>query len=168
MTEEQPKEATEDRPKVFKSMTAWIGGATAVIVALGGLVTAFGGLLRHDSRQTEPKTEAAQQTTNAPVAAVEPESTAEEERASYTTGDGGTLEWVKGMWVWTDGEGNPFRYSEESNDGVTVVGKLRQDGKDIWLQWPVAGGEALQSFDNQDNWNNPVSVTISEPATTES
>jgi hypothetical protein len=35
-----------------------------------------------------------------------------------------------------------------------------EDGKDVWIQWPVAGGEALQSFDGQENWNYPIKVTV--------
>jgi hypothetical protein len=155
MAEEHSNEATDDRPKFFKSMTAWVGGATALIVALGGLATAFGGLLGRDTA----KTNSAQQAVNA--SDVAPEST-EEDPTSYTTGDGGTLRWVEGMWVWTDKDGTPYRYKEVSNDGVTTVAVLRgggEDGKDVYLRWPNAGGQALQSFDDRENWNNPVEIT---------
>lgn len=160
MADEQPEQSADNTPKIFKSMTGVIGGATAVVVALGGLYTAYDKFLRkHPVAETSPA-DAAAEPSPSPDSPAPPQ---EKVRKAYTTGDGGTLEWVSGMWVWTDGEGNQYRYSEESNDGVTIVGKMLEDGKYVWLQWPAAGGQALQSFDNQDNWNNPIKVTVNEP-----
>jgi hypothetical protein len=161
MAEEQPREATDDRPKIFKNMTAWIGGATAVIVALGGFLTAFGGLLRNDSRHADAKAETVQHTPSASDPDVGSQPSEEEVPASYKTGGGGTLKWVDGMWVWTDKDGT-FHYKEVSNDGTTTVAKLPgggENGEDVWLRWPNAGGQAFQSFDDQKNWNEPVEVT---------
>jgi len=168
MTDEQQQDSTDGTPKLFKNMSGWIGGLTALVVAAGGLFTAYDKFIRK-----EPAAEAAPVDDVAPAAEPStsqdsPAPPQEEVRKSYTTGDGGTLEWVNGMWVWIDGERNQYRYSEESNDGVTIVGKLLEDGKYVWLQWPVAGGQALQSFDNQDNWTKPIKVTVNEPAATES
>ena len=161
MTEEQSKQAADDRPKFFKSMTAWIGGVTAVIVALGGLLTAFGGLLGSHSREAIVKSDSEQRVQSD----VAPQSAEEEEPTSYTTGDGGTLRWVEGLWVWTDKDGVTYPYKEVSNDGVTTVAVFSgggEDGKDVYLRWPNAGGQALQSFDDRENWNNPVEVVAKE------
>ena len=159
--EQQPETPADGTPKIFRSMTGVIGGLTALVVAVGGLFTAYDKFLRK-----EPAAETAPGGAAAPAASVAqdtPSPAPQKVRHSYTTGDGGKLEWVGGMWVWTDGEGNEYRYSEESNDGVTIFGKMLEDGQYVWLQWPVAGGQALQSFDNQDNWTKPIKVTVADP-----
>jgi len=169
MAGEQSEEPGDGTPKIFKSMTGWIGGATAVVVALGGLYTAYDQLISKPKRAAEESIRS-EDSTSGPAAPGTQSAAAlsqEKVRNSYTTGDGGTLEWVSGMWVWTDGEGNAYRYSEETNDGVTIVGKMLENGQYVWLQWPVGGGEALQSFDNQDHWEKPIRVTVEKPETTD-
>src|SRR6266496_4447112 len=47
--EKEPNEAPDERPKAVKNLTAWIGGATAVVVALGGLAAAVKGIV-HDNQ----------------------------------------------------------------------------------------------------------------------
>jgi hypothetical protein len=164
MADEEPEQPADNTPKIFKSMTGVIGGATAVVVALGGLYTAYDKFLnKPPAEETAPADD-----TITPAAAPQnaPPAAAQNDRKTYTTGDGGTLEWVDGMWVWTDKDGTPYRYKEETNDGTTIVAKLPgggEHGEDVWLRWPVAGGQALQSFDDQENWNNPVKVTVEEP-----
>lgn len=164
MAEEDANGAGDGTPKIFRSLTGVIGGATAVIVALGGLYTAYEKYFaKQDTEEAEPAPDTATGTNDVQADAPTP-APAQPKRYSYTTGDGGTLEYVSGMWVWTDGQGNSWRYSEESNNGAVIYAKMLQDGKYIWLQWPVPGGEALQSFDDQENWNNPIKVTPEENA----
>jgi hypothetical protein len=164
-------QSADNTPKIFKSMTGIIGGATALVVALGGLYTAYDKYLRKPpTEETAPADDAARPAAAASVPQAGAAPAAEKPRKSYTTADGGTLEWIDGMWVWTDKDGTPYRYKEESNDGTTIVARLPgggEDGKDVWLRWPVAGGQAFQSFDNQDNWNNPIKVTVNDTETTE-
>jgi hypothetical protein len=162
MAEEQPEEGTDDRPKVFKNMTAWIGGATAVIVALGGLATAY----RNFVGDNRARSQAAAATASAPAAQQDDGASAstapDEDRSSYKTDDGGTLRWVEGMWVWTTKDGDKYRYKEVTNDGVTTVAVLKgggENGNDVYLRWPNAGGQAFQSFDEQANWTEPVALT---------
>jgi len=171
MADERPDESEDGTPKIFKSMTGVIGGATAVVVALGGLYTAYDKFLAKPKPPSEEAAPAEDQVddqvddnaASAPQPAAD--SSQQKVRNSYTTGDDGTLEWVNGMWAWTDGDGNTYRYSEESNDGVTIVGKMLQDGKYVWLQFPVAGGQALQSYDDQNNWKDPIKVTVKSETT---
>lgn len=167
MADEQPEESEDGPPKIFKSMTGVIGGATAVVVALGGLYTAYDKFISKHKQPTEEAAPADDQVGDTDASAPQPaaDSSQQKARNSYTTGDGGTLEWASGMWVWTDGDGNTYRYSEESNDGVTIVGKMLEDGKYIWLQFPVAGGQALQSYDDQSNWKDPIKVTVKSETT---
>ena len=97
MAKEQPDETTDDQPKIFKSLTAWIGGVTGVIVALGGLASAFVIFTGHNSSQAEVRTNG-----GAPVVQEEQnaisedlnaatQSAQEEQTISYQTDDGGTL-----------------------------------------------------------------------------
>ena len=158
MADEPPKDATDERPKIFSNMTAWIGGATALVVALGGLAGAYRNLFPDVSppAQTAP----APQEVSQPTAA----STSDEAQAptSYTTDDGGSLKVVDGMWLWTTKDGDKYRYKELSNDGTTTVAVLTgggENGKDVYLRWPNAGGQAFQSFDDQATWTDPVDVT---------
>jgi hypothetical protein len=160
MADEQASGTADGTPKIFRSMTGVIGGLTAIVVALGGLYTAYDKMF--------PKKEAPAPTAT-PATAESLKQNADQApqpiRKSYATGDGGTLEWSGGMWVWTDRDGNSWRYDEISNDGVTVFGRMMEDGKPVWLQWPAGGGQALQSFDNQENWNTGIKVTVKEDGT---
>jgi len=157
VAEEQPKDAANDRPKAFQSLTGRIGGVTALLVALGGLVAAYRNLL--PASAPAPSSSAAQHE-------VGPDSgssiTQAQAPASYTTGDGGALEMVDGMWVWTTKDGDEFRYKEVSNDGITTVAVLKgggEKGADVYLRWPNAGGQAFQSFDDQATWTDPIKLT---------
>ena len=168
MAEEQPDETTDDQPKIFKSLTAWIGGVTGVIVALGGLASAFGIFSGRNTPQEEMRTKG-----GAPVVQEEQnaisedlnaatQSAQEEQTISYQTDDGGTLSSVDGLWVWTTNDGVKYRYKEVSNDSATTVAVLKgggEDGADVYLRWPNAGGQAFQSFDEQATWTDPVKFT---------
>lgn len=160
MAEEQANETTDDQPRIFKNVTAWIGGVTGVIVALGGLASAFGMFTGHNSRQAEVPANAAAPTSEPLAAATQ--SAQEDEPISYKTDDGGTLSSVDGLWVWTTKDGEKYRYKEVSNDSVTTVAVLKgggEDGADVYLRWPNAGGQAFQSFDDQATWTEPVKFT---------
>ena len=168
MAEEQPDETTDDHPKIFKNLTAWIGGVTGVIVALGGLASAFVIFTGHNSPQAEVRTNG-----GAPVVQEEQnaisedlnaatQSAQEEQTISYQTDDGGTFSSVDGLWVWTTNDGVKYRYKEVSNDSATTVAVLKgggEDGADVYLRWPNAGGQAFQSFDEQATWTDPVKFT---------
>ena len=168
MAEEQPDETTDDQPKIFKSLTAWIGGVTGVIVALGGLASAFVIFTGHNSPQAEVRTNGGAPVVQEEQNAISEElnaatqSAQEEQTISYQTDDGGTLSSVDGLWVWTTNDGVKYRYKEVSNDSATTVAVLKgggEDGADVYLRWPNAGGQALQSFDEQATWTDPVKFT---------
>lgn len=141
--EEQQIESTQGRTG---KVTAWIGGITALVVALGGLATAVREFTKDD---------AAAQTTNAD---------AKSRPTSFTVGDGGTFRKIDGLWVWTNTDG-VWRYTELENDGNFTVGVCRDCGtekQDIYVKWPNAGGQALQSYDDQVNWTDGVYFTAAK------
>jgi hypothetical protein len=170
---EEPKEAGEERPKIAKNLTAWIGGATAVVVALGGLAAAVKGIV-HDNRS--PTQAQAPAPTTEPTAANARQSDQKSEAAPagrenepwyYKTSEGGTLRFEDGLWVEKGADGAiKARYDDESGDGTTTVAKLPgggENGEDVYLRWPPAGGRAEKSIDRQQTWNDAYTVTVDDP-----
>jgi hypothetical protein len=157
MADDDTGEVADGRPKIFKNLTGWIGGATAVVVALGGLAGAFHNFFPGSSAQTQASPT---ETTKPDVA-----PSTDQEQATvtgYTTDDGGNIRLIDGMWVWTTKDGDKYRYKELSNDGTTTVAVLKEGGdkgQDVYLRWPNAGGQAFQSFDEQASWIDPVNLT---------
>ena len=121
MADDDTSEATDGRPKIFKNLTAWIGGATAVVVALGGLAGAYHNIFPGGSAQTQANTA---ETT--PSDAASPTADAQTAVTGYTTDDGGNIRLIDGMWVWTTKDGDKYRYKELSNDGTTTVAVLKE------------------------------------------
>ena len=157
MADDDTSNVTDGRPKIFKNLTAWIGGATAVVVALGGLAGAYQNMFGGSSAQTQANTTAA-----APSDAASPTAQDQTTVTAYTTDDGGNIRLIDGMWVWTTKDGDKYRYKELSNDGTTTVAVLKgggDEGQDVYLRWPNAGGQAFQSFDEQASWIDPVNLT---------
>lgn len=155
--DDDTEEATDGGPKVFKNLTAWIGGATAVVVALGGLAGAYRNVFPHEPAQAAD--------TNGVQAAAPSAAGTEQDQGTitaYTTDDDGSVRLTDGMWVWTTKDGEKYRYKELSNDGTTTVAVLKgggDKGQDVYLRWPNAGGQAFQSFDEQASWSDPVEFT---------
>jgi hypothetical protein len=158
MEDDETDEIAGSRPKIFKNVTAWIGGATAVVVALGGLAGAYRNVFPGGPApvQADSNNQA-----SAPESAAQP-AEGQSPVSAYTAEDGGDLRLIDGMWVWTTKDGAKYRYKEVANDGTTTVAVLKgggENGQDVYLRWPNAGGQAFQSFDEQANWSDPVSLT---------
>src|SRR5437773_3203345 len=89
--DEQPNEDGDSRPKFFKSINGWIAGATGLVIALGGLATAY--------RELVPKEPGAQPVANTQTAASNEATAAQPAAATqanedpwgYTTDQGGAL-----------------------------------------------------------------------------
>lgn len=159
--DEQPKDDEGRRPGIMNNMTAWVGGATALVVALGGLATATGNLW--------PKKERVEAATSNPVSTTTDTTDGDagnEEPTSYTVDDGSTLRWVQGMWVWTDADGNKYRYTDQGADGANSVAVFKgggASGEDLWLRWPTAGGgQVSESSDNQESWKDLGEITADQ------
>jgi len=158
--DEQPNDGQGGKPGIFNNMTAWVGGATALVVALGGLATATGNLW--------PKKESVETATSNPASTTTTTDAgaANEEPTYYKVDDGSTLRWVQGMWVWTDKAGNKYRYADKGADGANSIAVLQAggaDGEDVWLRWPTAGGgQASESHDNQETWTDVGEITVDD------
>ena len=140
-------------------VTAWIGGATALVVALGGLVTAVNQFRKNDT--------AAAQTTrtdaSAPGKAASLADTTPAARpTSYVIegGEGGTLIKIDNKWLWTTQDGGRYEYEQLSDDGTDTVAVLRQDPPDdtFYLRWHNAGGTAMQRTEGE-RWGDELKIT---------
>jgi|1186.fasta_scaffold20317_3 hypothetical protein len=171
--EKEPNEAPDGQPRAVKNLTAWIGGATAVVVALGGLAAAIKGVV-HDNR-SQPQAQAPTLTNEARTSnAVQPDQQSEAAPAGrenepwyYKTSDGGTLRFEDGLWVEKGPDGAiKARYDDESGDGTMTVAKFPgggENGEDVYLRWPPAGGRAEKSIDRQQTWNDAYTLTVDDP-----
>lgn len=151
-----------ETPRIFRNMNVWIGGATGVVIALTSLYAAVQRWPGKPVEAVSPAANANDAANSNDSVAVEPAEPAETARSAYTVGNGGTLRWVDGLWVWTAKDDTQYRYAEESNDEITTVAVFKgggEDGQDVYLRWPNAGGQAFQSFDGQTSWVDPVAVT---------
>jgi hypothetical protein len=166
---EQPTKASDDQPKFFKSMNGMIAGATGLVIALGGLATAY-------KTMTGDKPTAQQAAPSPPSeAAVEPKQQQSEQRPTLYKGDlyvengddgafnGGSmrLEREGVNWVLTAGD-EKYEYSElESNDKSRIFAS--SNVYTSTLRWPVTGGEVEESTAvKRDKWHTYAKV---EPAT---
>ena len=155
--DEQTNEAAGGRPKFLSGTTGLIGGLTALVVAVGGLATATKDMWGGDK---DAKANMAQESSSEPMTKSKA-PTARPTSYKIIGGEGGTLDKVSGTWVWIDAKGTPYKYEQQSDDGTTTIAVLRgygENGGDIWLRWPNAGGEGLQSWDEGESWKYPVQV----------
>ena len=153
MDEEQNKRSQVGAGKV----TAWIGGATALVVALGGLVTAVREF-RKDDAVAQTKTEAPAPAKAASMAATAP--AARPESYIIEGGEGGTLVKIDNKWLWTTATGDRYEYEQLSDDGTDTVAVMRQapPADTFYLRWHNAGGTAMQRTEG-DRWGDELKIT---------
>src|SRR5690349_24622468 len=117
MTDEPEQAGGEGRPKFFNSVTGWIGGLTAVVLALAGLRAAYTQLNPSKPADEAPTEEIAGDEAAAATpddsAAPAEEVAAAEAPTKYTgtwEGKEATLELRNGIWVETLSDGTVTRY----------------------------------------------------------
>src|SRR5207302_7211669 len=118
------EQGPDERPRLFRSMTACVGGATGVVIALGGLAAAYRQLMPQSPVEAAARNdnEAAPAAAPADAHAAAAASVPADDPWYYTTDDGGTLRWVGGLWVETSPTGAKTRYTHQSTgDGTTVA-----------------------------------------------
>jgi hypothetical protein len=147
---EQQSESSDGPQKFFKSMNGMIAGATALLIALGGLATTwdkiFGG---KPAAQAAASTEAPAKGGQPQAAADVPVQPAADLPLLYE-GDDVKLEFADDKWVLTDADGT-YDYEEllsPDEDRVLAYSKPY----DSYLRWPVKGGWAEESTDDKQSW----------------
>ncbi len=145
--EEQPAETSDGKPKFFKSANGMIAGATALLVAVGGLATTWDKIFGGDKPATEQQ--AASKAAPAQAAADIPVEPAADLPLVYE-GDDVKLEFAGDKWVLTDAEGR-YNYEEmlsPDEDRLLAYSKPY----DSYLRWPIKGGWAEESTDDKETW----------------
>ena len=156
-TPEAPAPAADDQPKFFKSANGMIAGATGLVIALGGLATAWNSIFPKEKTE-EPAALTAPAVPNeqAPAAA----TPAEADLPTYYEGDDAALEFADNQWTLTTSEGT-FEYKEmlsPDEDRVLAYDKAN----DEYLRWPIKGGMSETSKD-EVNWTNWINLDPVEP-----
>ena len=168
--DEQPNEGAEQRPGFFKSANGLIAGLTGLLIAFGGLITAYREFIQKPHKEAAAANSTDQQASDTQAADTQTADTqANEEPWGYTTDAGGTLRFKGGLWIETDAEGTETRYSPESvENGFTYASDsgAGPNGEDVFLRWPTAGGQVEKSVDRQVTWNDVYVVTPESQKTT--
>jgi hypothetical protein len=147
----------QEHPRVLTTITNWLGGITAVILALVGLRAAYTQLF--PLTQTG-NTTAQSNTTAEPTTA--PVTKAETLPLRYSKPNG-VLEWRQGFWVETDTKsGFEAAFKQVSRkDGTTTA---YDESRDLYLRWPNEGGLVQWTKSNPMVWTNLYMAEPEEPA----
>ena len=162
MADEPSSDGGGGRPKFVNNVTAWIGGLTAVVVALGGLKAAYNQLESPTAANATDTEDAASTnevdvSTNSDMAAEAPAPADLPSKYTGTwEGQDVTLELRNGIWVETLGNGTVTRYEQLSRDKTSTNGIDRN--RNLYVRWPTDGGTLEESEDN-DTWTRSYDVT---------
>ena len=160
--DEQPQDAADDKPPVFKNINGWIGGITGVVLALAGLRAAYQQLMP-DKAAVEAAAAGEGGSANSETAVASGEDAAAEDQGpwSYTTSKGGTLAWVDGLWVETAADGTVTNFHHlSSENGMT---NASDPATGMFLRWPDGGGVVEQSEDGRVHWSDRYRITPDAP-----
>ena len=164
--DEQPQDSptpeADAGPPIFKNINGVIAGITGLVIAVGGLFTAYSAIWG-DKKAEQPAVETAKAAE--PVAAAALPAKEEEDLPTYYEGDDATLEFTDNQWVLKTSEGN-YEYKEMLSpveDRVLAYDKAN----DEYLRWPVKGGMSETSKD-EVNWTNWINLDPTAPPADES
>jgi hypothetical protein len=172
---EQPSESSGEQPKFFKGMNGLIAGATALLIALGGLATTWDKIFGDKPGEEQP----------AATAPAEPEKLSSE--ASPATGAQAPSQSNARPKVYTgdlyaDGkfEGGAMSLKHDGENWILTADqryvylplassdkdKIRAYNADYasHLRWPVNGGEVEEKLGDKPGWDPYAKVTASEPS----
>ena len=161
MTDEPEQTAGDGRPKILSKATAWIGGITAVVLALAGLKTAY------DQLNTSRPVPAADTEAATPAESDDSTATEADAAAELPTKYTGTwqkqdvtLEWRNGVWVETTAEGTDdevvVHYEQLSRTDAMTNAIDRE--RNLYVRWPSEGGTLEESKDG-NTWTRSYEVT---------
>ena len=126
----ESSEPTDGKPKLFQNINGVIAGLTGLVVAVGGLLAAYNGL-KPEKKATE------------------------DDLPGLYTGDkrDGTstvkIEFDGSNWILTEGRNPPYTYAEIVTSDERLV-KAYDKTTGYYLRWPVKGGLAEESQDDDD------------------
>ena len=104
--DEQPQDSptpeADAGPPIFKNINGVIAGITGLVIAVGGLFTAYSAIWG-DKKAEQPAVETAKAAE--PVAAAALPAKEEEDLPTYYEGDDATLEFADNQWVLKTSEG---------------------------------------------------------------
>jgi hypothetical protein len=160
---EQPAESSDGQPKFFKSMNGMIAGATALLIAFGGLLTTWDKIFgdKAVANTTAPPAAAPAQAQAAADTSDAPEEAAITSYEGVFKGEPAKLVYVDEQWVLTDKDGT-YTYDDElvSSDETRLL--AFDTTNKFYLRWPIQGGMAEWSTD-KENWSNYAKLLPSEP-----
>lgn len=165
MTDEPEQGASEGRPKFLNSVTGWIGGLTAVVLALAGLKAAAGQLDLFGSSKPADTAVASNEGGEAAPAEEEGAAAAANLPTKYTgtwQGQDVTLEWRNGVWVEVTAEGTDdevtqhYEQLERTDKMTNGIDRTRN----MYVRWPTEGGTLEESEDGK-TWTESYDVAVS-------
>jgi len=163
MTDEPHEDPGEGRPKFFNSVTGWIGGLTAVVLALAGLKAAAGQLDLFSSSKPAD-TAAVASNEDGEVAPAGEEEAAADLPTKYTgtwQGQDVILEWRNGVWVEVTAEGTDdevtqhYEQLERTDKMTNGIDRTRN----MYVRWPTEGGTLEESEDGK-TWTESYDVAV--------
>ncbi|HET6941175.1 MAG TPA: hypothetical protein VFH89_03325 [Sphingomicrobium sp.] len=164
MTDEPQQGPGDERPKFFNNVTGWIGGLTAVVLALAGLKAAAGQLDLFGSSKPVDTAVASNEGVEAGAEEAAGEETAADLPTKYAgtwQGQDVTLEWRNGVWVEVTAGGTDDevtqRYEQLERTDKMTNGIDRS--RDMYVRWPTQGGTLEESEDGK-TWTESYDVAV--------
>lgn len=176
--EEQPQEpagqGADERPAIFGNVNGWIAGVTGVLVAMGGLFTAYDKVWGNRNAQpqavvaTTPKADEPRTEQVMAVKAAGSEDTPVR-RLIYTGElyadgklDGGAMSLRHDGENWILSADQRYVYEQLAATGNEQIRAYNRD-YDSDLRWPVNGGDVEERI-GKAGWNPYAKVSASEPS----
>ena len=165
MTDEPQQDSGEGHPKFFNNVTGWIGGLTAVVLALAGLKAAAGQLDLFGSSKPADTVTAISNEGVEDGTEEQGQVEAGELPTKYTgtwQGQDVTLEWRNGVWVEVTAGGTDDevtqRYEQLERTDKMTNGIDRT--RNMYVRWPTQGGTLEESEDGK-TWTESYDVAVS-------
>jgi len=153
-----PDEGGDAPPPFFKNINGIIAGATGLVIAVGGLFTAYNGIWGKKQAEQSPAAVEQPAEAAAPVAAAALPK--DEDLPTYYEGDDAALEFVDNKWVLTTSEGT-YEYKEMLSPDEDRVLAFDMANKE-YLRWPVKGGMSETSKDDE-SWTKWIALDPVSP-----
>ena len=158
--DEERKDGAGERPKVFNSLTAWLGGLTGLIVAVTGLIAVW-----PHAKEAEPVEDAATPVENSD-AAVSTDAEAADAAAQplplQYKAVGASFDKIDGEWVYASAT-EETHYTEVSRTGGNTV--VFDPKRQVYARWPNQGGKVEEkAADDQAEWEDSFDIWVPKAA----